>query len=164
MKNTLLYTACAFDRLLPIFSVMIMCFCGAHFAFAQAPQDSLISISGQVIDENNQPIIGASVFEVGSTRGTHTNLDGRFALHTLPHATLRISYIGYDSQEVKAVNGMSVRLKENSTALDEIVVVGYGQQKKVNLTGAVSSVDVARNLEGRPQQDVSKALQGTAPG
>ena len=164
MKNAHLHIVCAHHVSLSIFSVMIMCFCGTFFSFAQASQDSLISISGHAFDETHQPIIGASVLELGSSRGTLTDIDGRFALHTRPHATLRISYIGYDSQEVKAVNGMSVCLKESSTALDEIVVVGYGQQKKVNLTGAVSSVDVARNLEGRPLQDVSKALQGTAPG
>jgi hypothetical protein len=127
-------------------------------------QESLVYISGLVTDEKGEPIIGASVLELGTTRGTHTDLDGRFALRTTPNAILRISYIGYASQEVKAVNDITVKLKENTTSLDEIVVVGYGQQKKVNLTGAVTTVDVARNLESRPQQDVSKALQGTVPG
>jgi hypothetical protein len=132
----------------------------------ELPQESelLVNISGKVIDDKGEPIIGASVLELGTTRGTQTDLDGHFSLRTTPNAILRISYIGYITQEVKAVNDLTIIMKTNTTALDEIVVVGYGQQKKVNLTGAVATVDIARNLEGRPQQDLSKALQGTVSG
>lgn len=145
-------------------SAIIMFSYGFSQAEEQSPQAPLETISGLVIDEKGEPIIGATVLELGSTRGTQTDLEGRFSLRTTLNSILKISYIGYTTQEVKAVNDLTVTLKENSTALDEIVVVGYGQQKKVNLTGAVSTVDIARNLDGRPQQDVSKALQGTVPG
>lgn len=141
---------------------MILCF-NFHIA-AQESQPSLIPIQGTVQDEQGEPIIGATVLELGSNRGTQTDIDGRFSLKTLPDATLRFSYIGYATQEAKATPDMVIKLKESDTMLDEVIVVGYGQQKKVNLTGAVTSVDVGKNLEGRPQQDVSKALQGTVPG
>ena len=137
---------------------------GSLKAEVQTQQELLINISGKVIDDKGEPIIGASVLELGTTRGTQTDLDGLFSLRTTPNAILRISYIGYITQEVKAVNDLTIIMKTNTTALDEIVVVGYGQQKKVNLTGAVATVDIARNLEGRPQQDLSKALQGTVSG
>lgn len=134
------------------------------YVAAQESSVTLVPIHGTVTNELGEPVIGATVLETGSNRGTHTDVDGQFLLQTLPDATLRISYIGYVTQETKAVPNMVVKLKESDTMLDEVVVVGYGQQKKVNLTGAVTSVDVGRNIEGRPQQDVSKALQGTVPG
>lgn len=132
--------------------------------FNALSQDSLINSSGKVTDEQGEPIIGASILELGTTRGTQTDINGEFSLQTLPNAILRISYIGYTTLEVKAGPDLTIVMKENTKALDEIVVVGYGQQKKVNLTGAVNIVDIGKNLEGRPQQDLSKALQGTVPG
>ena len=132
--------------------------------FNALSQDSLINSSGKVTDEQGEPIIGASILELGTTRGTQTDINGDFSLNTTPNATLRISYIGYTTQEVKVGPDLTIVMKENTKALDEIVVVGYGQQKKVNLTGAVNTVDIGKNLEGRPQQDLSKALQGTVPG
>ena len=132
--------------------------------FNALSQDSLINSSGKVTDEQGEPIIGASILELGTTRGTQTDINGDFSLNTTPNATLRISYIGYTTQEVKVGPYLTIVMKENTKALDEIVVVGYGQQKKVNLTGAVNTVDIGKNLEGRPQQDLSKALQGTVPG
>ena len=145
-------------------SLLALISCCNFSLSAQEPDTQLITITGTVLDEQKEPVIGATILELGSSRGTHTDFDGKFTLRTLPDATLRISYIGYATQEVKAHENMTVILKESNTLLDEVVVVGYGQQKKVNLTGAVSTVDVGKNFEGRPQQDVSKALQGTVPG
>lgn len=72
--------------------------------------------------------------------------------------------MGYQTQEVKAAKTMRITLKEDTEMLDEVVVVGYGVQKKANLTGAVSTVDLNKTMAGRPQQDVAKALQGAVPG
>jgi len=127
-------------------------------------QQTMISIRGKVIEVNGEPIIGASIIEKGTTKGVITDLNGNFTLKLNKNAVLIISYIGYKTQEVKATADMRVVLKESSEALNEVVVVGYGTQKKENLTGSVASVDVSKVLEARPQSDVSKALQGTVPG
>ena len=79
-------------------------------------------------------------------------------------AKLQISYVGYKTENVKAADGMKVKMVTDNALLDEVVVVGYGQQKKVNLTGAVSNVDLEKTLTARPEQDVTKALQGAIPG
>ncbi len=127
-------------------------------------QQSGATITGIIVDANGEPVIGASVVEKGTANGGITDIDGKFSLKTKVGAILRISYVGYQTQEVTASKNMKVVLKEDSELLDEVVVVGYGTQKKVNLTGAVSSVDVSKSLEARPQSDVTKALQGVVPG
>ena len=121
-------------------------------------------VKGSVVDENGEPIIGASVQEVGTTRGTTTNVKGEFSLKAGVGAKLQISYVGYKTENVKAADGMKVKMVTDNALLDEVVVVGYGQQKKVNLTGAVSNVDLEKTLTARPEQDVTKALQGAIPG
>lgn len=122
------------------------------------------TINGSVTDVNGEPIIGASVIEKGTTNGIITDLDGKFRLNAKQGASLVVSFVGYQTLEVKAAKGMHIILKEDAKVLDEVVVVGYGTQKKANLTGAVSTVDVGKTLESRPQSDVSKALQGVVPG
>ena len=121
-------------------------------------------VKGSVVDENGEPIIGASVQEVGTTRGTTTNVKGEFSLKAGVGAKLQISYVGYKTENVKAADGMKVKMVTDNALLDEVVVVGYGQQKKVSLTGAVSNVDLEKTLTARPEQDVTKALQGAIPG
>lgn len=131
----------------------------------QATQQSIGTITGTVVDENGEPVIGASVFEKGNSRnGTATDIDGKFSVKVKPGTMLKVSYIGYRPAEATAANGMIFTLTPSDALLDEVVIVGYGAQKKVNLTGAVSSVDVAKTMEGRPQTDVAKALQGAVPG
>lgn len=125
---------------------------------------SAADIVGHVRDAQGEPVIGASVTVQGTTTGTVTDLDGMFVLSCDKNATLEVSSIGYKSQEVRAHSDMVVMLKEDVSALDEVVVVGYGTQKKANLTGAVTSVDVERQLESKPETDVAKALQGAVPG
>lgn len=122
------------------------------------------TVSGLVVDASGEPVIGASVVEKGTTNGSITDTDGKFTLTVKPGATLKISYVGYQTQEVKASRTMKVVLKEDSELLSEVVVVGYGSQKKENLTGAVSSVNVNQTLEGRPIADIGRGLQGTTPG
>lgn len=118
-------------------------------------------ISGTVVDEYGEPIIGANVIEKGTTNGTVTDVDGAFSLEIYPDAFLLISYIGYTQKEVSAGDHspVSVSLSENTKLLEEVVVVGYGTQKKVNLTGAISSINAAA-LEDRPITNATQALQG----
>lgn len=115
-------------------------------------QNQKNKVTGVVKDVAGETVIGASVIEKGSAgNGTITDLEGNFSLNVSPKATLIISYIGYATQEVP-VNGKSflnVELKEDSKTLDEVVVVGFGTQKKVNLTGSVGTV-AAEALESRP--------------
>ena len=143
---------------------------GSSYAMATPPtqsqsvtQSSTI-IKGQIVDAEGEPILGATVVELGTTRGTVTDIDGNFTINSHANAKLRISYVGYKTVETKATNGMKVVMQNDNAQLDEIVVVGYGQQKKVNLTGSVTNVDIEKTLGGRPEQDVAKALQGAVPG
>ena len=123
-------------------------------------------ITGVVVDAAGVPLIGVNVLEKGTTNGTITDFDGKFSLNvSSPNAKLVISYIGYVSQEVSVPkNGeLKVVLKEDTETLEEVVVVGYGTQKKANLSGSVSSVD-SEQLQNRPIQNVSSGLQGLMPG
>ncbi|MBQ9073586.1 MAG: TonB-dependent receptor plug domain-containing protein, partial [Muribaculaceae bacterium] len=131
----------------------------------QATQQSIGVITGTVVDENGDPVIGASVFEKGNARnGAATDINGQFSVKVKPGTMLKVSYIGYRPAEATAAQGMIITLTPADALLDEVVIVGYGAQKKVNLTGAVSTVDIAKTMEGRPQTDVAKALQGAVPG
>lgn len=121
-------------------------------------------IKGQVRDANGEPVIGASILEKGTSNGTITDIDGNFSINVNLGVTLQISYIGFKSIETKAQNNLKITLKEDSELLGEIVVVGYGAQKKENLTGAVASVDIEKTLGGRPVADIGRGLQGTTPG
>lgn len=120
---------------------------------------------GVVLDATGLSVIGASVVVKGTTNGSITGLDGDFSLSGVEvGATLQISFVGYVSQEI-VWDGqpLKITLLEDTQMLDEVVVVGYGTQKKVNLTGAVSMVD-SEVLQSRPVANVSQALQGQIPG
>lgn len=120
---------------------------------------------GVVQDAQGETIIGASVVVKGTTNGTITGFDGDFTLESAKKGDiLEISFVGYVSQEVKW-NGepLKITLKEDTKTLDEVVVVGYGVQKKANLSGSVASVD-KEQLQNRPIQNVSSGLQGLMPG
>ena len=106
-----------------------------------------IAVTGVVLDASDEPIIGASVVEKGTTNGGITDINGRFTLNVKPGAILKISYVGYQPQEVKATRTMKIVLVEDSEILSEVVVVGYGSQKRENLTGAIATVDVSKTLE-----------------
>mgnify|MGYP002533945014 FL=1 len=122
-------------------------------------------VRGQVVDAaSNEPLIGVSVLEKGTTNGNITDLDGNFILQAHPEATLVFSYIGYMPCEMKASQVPAVvKLKEDSQTLDEVVVVGYGTQKKVNLSGAVTAID-GEEISSKPSPNVLSALQGEMPG
>ena len=121
-------------------------------------------VSGTVVDSNGEPIIGANVVEKGTTNGTVTDISGNFSLNIDDTGILQISYIGFNTQDV-AVNGKSslmINLKEDTQKLDEVVVVGYGVQKKSNITGSVASIktDDFNDLN----MDVSHVIQGRVAG
>lgn len=118
-------------------------------------------ITGTVVDQTGTPVIGANVMVKGTTNGTITDMDGKFTLDVDKGATLIVSYIGFTSQEIKVGNQtkLSIELKEDSQALDELVVVGYGTMKKADLTGSVATVD-SEVLEDRPITNLGSGLQG----
>lgn len=133
-------------------------------SFSITEQLQTINVTGLVVDAAGEPVIGASVVEKGTTNGNITNVDGKFTLTVKTGAILQISYVGYQTQEIKATKMMKIVLKEDSELLSEVVVVGYGAQRRENLTGSVASVDVNKTLEGRQIPDVGRGLQGTTPG
>ncbi|MGP1622431.1 SusC/RagA family TonB-linked outer membrane protein [Bacteroides heparinolyticus] len=151
MKNN------AVKRLVVSVAFLLMCI---PFMLAQGH----IKVTGRITDELNEPMIGVSVLEKGTTNGVITDMDGNYALSVREGAIIIYSYIGYITQEKKAVAGvMDITLKEDSKTLEEVVVVGYGVQKKSSLTGAVSSVK-AEDMEARTITRAEQALQGKTAG
>ena len=123
------------------------------------------TITGVVTDEMGEPIIGANVIEKGTTNGIITDIDGKFTLEVAPGAVVQVSYIGYNTQEVKIGNqsALAIRLVEDTQALSEVVVVGYGVQRKVTTTGAVTKLE-GDEINKMTVVNATKALQGLSPG
>ncbi|NLH29396.1 MAG: TonB-dependent receptor plug domain-containing protein [Bacteroidales bacterium] len=123
------------------------------------------TITGKVTDINGEPIIGANIIEVGTTNGTVTDIDGNFSLKVGDDAVIRISYIGYIEQEINTTGktNFQIVMEEEVSALDEVIVVGYGTMKKSSLTGSISRVESAQ-IETFPSTNVVDAMQGQAPG
>jgi TonB-dependent starch-binding outer membrane protein SusC len=121
------------------------------------------TVSGTVIDSQNEPIIGATVMEIGTQNGTATDIDGHFSLSVKPGTMLRISYVGFKTLEVKATKGMTVELVEESNTLNEVVAIGYGSVKRKDVTTAVSSVST-EDLDTRPIVSAVSGMQGKAAG
>ena len=140
---------------------------GERISVYKPQQARQSTITGLVLDAAKEPIIGASVVVIGSTNGCITDFDGKFSLEVseLP-VKLQISYIGYKSQEVTVNDTKTIQvvMREDTETLDEVVVVGYGSQKKANLTGAVASVKMDEVIGNRPLSQAADALQGTVPG
>lgn len=122
-----------------------------------------MKITGTVIDNTNEPIIGASVLENGTQNGVATDLDGHFTIEVQQGAKLKISYIGYKNKEVKASNGIKITLEEEANMLNEVVAIGYGSVKRKDVTTAVSSVS-AKDLSTRPIVSATAGMQGKAAG
>lgn len=124
------------------------------------------TITGRIVDTRGETIIGANILEIGTTNGTITDTDGNFTLRVANNASIQISYIGYLSQIIRTTgrSEFNITLQEDTQSLEEVVVVGYGTQRKENLTGAVSSVNVRETLGSRPIPDAGRGLQGTVPG
>lgn len=127
-------------------------------------QQTRILVSGRILDSSGQPVPGASVIEKGTTNGVNTDIDGKFTISVKSGASLEVSCIGYETVSVAASENLSVTLREDTQFLDEVVVVGFGTQKKVNMTGSVAAVDVDKAFGSKPITDVSKGLQGVVPG
>ena len=121
------------------------------------------TVSGTVIDSQNEPVIGATVMEIGTQNGTATDIDGHFSLSVKPGTMLRISYVGFKTLEVKATKGMTVELVEESNTLNEVVAIGYGSVKRKDVTTAVSSVST-EDLDTRPIVSAVSGMQGKAAG
>ncbi len=127
-------------------------------------QQAAKKITGSVTDADGEPIIGANVVEKGTTNGVITDIDGNFSLNVSQDAILKVSYIGYQPQEVPVGNqeDLTIRLLDDFQALEEVVIVGYGTQRKANLTGAVAQV-TGKSLESRPIVNIAQGLQGLVP-
>ncbi len=119
-------------------------------------------IKGSVLSNTGEPLIGVTVRATGSSAGTVTDLDGNFSINVAPGTQLTFSYTGFKSHSAKAQNGMRITLQSDVNDLNEVVVVGYGTQKKANLTGAVASVS-GSVLENRPISNLGQGLQGVVP-
>ena len=138
-----------------LLSIMLILVCTIMYAQSE--------ITGTVVDEFGDGLYGTTVVEKGTSNGTVTDLDGNFTLKVAEGTTLVISFIGFETLEVPAKQGMKVTLKENTSELSEVVVTGYTTQRKADLTGAVSVVsvdEIAKQNENNP----IKALQGRVPG
>lgn len=150
----------------------IVFFAGVSVGYAAPPaaiseiaQES-ITLTGTVSD-SREALIGVTVIEEGTSNGVVTDLDGKFTIKvSSPQSVLVFSSIGYITQKIKVGSQRSIHvtMQENSRSLNEVVVVGYGTQKKVNMTGSVSSIDVSELTESRPITNVSQALAGMAAG
>ena len=145
-------------RQLKRLAVMALLFMASTIIYAQT-----IEATGTVVDPTGEAIIGATILEKGTSNGTITDLDGNFTISVQQGATLVVSYIGYNSQELPASQGMNITLKEDMLNLQEVVVTGYTTQRKADLTGAVSVVSVDE-LQKQNENNPIKALQGRVPG
>ena len=144
------------QRLSTLLALLVI---GTACALAQT-----MKISGTVTDETGEPLIGVSVVEKGTSKGGITDFDGKYVIEVSSGATISFSYIGYVTQEKKATSKIiNVSLKPDSKTLEDVVVVGYGVQKKSSVTGAISQVK-AEDMENRTITDAKQALQGKTAG
>jgi len=136
-----------------------------NYQSVSVAQQDRKQVTGMVSDELGEPVIGANVVEKGTMNGVVTDFDGHFSIFVQENATLQTSYVGYLTHELVLRNQQQVQITliEDSRSLDEVVIVGYGTQKKVNLTGSVSSVN-SEVLQNRPITQASQALSGLVAG
>ena len=125
-----------------------------------------MTVTGKVVDKSNEPVIGAYVVVAGTTTGTSTGVDGSYSIKAPSNGTLQFTCIGYKTQEVMIAGRkvVDIILADDAEMLQNAVVVGFGTQKKANLTGAVASIDASKQLESRPIPDIGRGLQGATPG
>lgn len=129
-------------------------------------QQAREKIEGKVVDESGEPLIGVNILVKNSSKGTATDMNGAFSLEVSPSDILVFRYVGYAtvSHKVGVSKNIKITMKEETHMMSEVVVVGYGAQKKENLTGAVFAVDLNKTLESRPIADIGRGLQGSVPG
>jgi TonB-linked SusC/RagA family outer membrane protein len=147
-------------KLLKVASILMVfsTLCGGFNASAQTR-----ALSGKVLDTGGQPVIGAAVMIPGTTNGATTDLDGNFSIRVAPGTALEVSCIGYSAKRVSAADNMVITLEDDTEMLEETVVIGYGVQRKSDLTGSVASVRESE-LQNRSTSDAAAALQGKAAG
>lgn len=149
-------------KFLPI-CIFMFFFLFTPFVYSQSRKQ----ITGSVQDVQGNPLIGVSILETGTSNGTITDMNGTYSLNiSSTNATLRFSYIGYEEQLIKIQgrNVINVKMNEETSNLDEVVVVGYGVQRKSDLTGAISSINAAETLKKMPAAQVADLLQGRIAG
>ncbi|MGI6048512.1 MAG: SusC/RagA family TonB-linked outer membrane protein [Petrimonas sp.] len=155
-----------------IFSVLLLAciFCSTNIQASEKAGTDIVQqqkkqITGTVVDETGLPIIGANVLEIGTTNGTVTDLDGNFNLSVANNAVIRITYIGYDDLDINTAGKttFNVTMVEDSKALDEVVVIGYGTARKKDLTGSITAVD-GSIVSSQSVSTVSRALEGAVAG
>lgn len=156
-------------KLRTLAAAMLLLVCGimSYAATAPAEQGGKREVKGQVLDTNNEPLMGVAVVLAGTTTGVTTDLDGYFTMN-VPEGdvTLEFLSLGYSEKKMtvpSTQSNLTVYLTESATALDATVVVGYGSTKKVNLTGAVSVVE-SESIQNRSAANLGQLLQGTVPG
>ncbi len=149
------------DLKLKSWVILAICLLTPHLLLAQ----SLLTVSGCVTDENGEPMIGASVLVRGSTTGTVTDLEGNYTIKVKSDGSLTFSYVGYDQQTVAVKNRttLNVVMSPSVNSLEDVVVVGYGVQKKVTMTGAVSKLNGDELLKS-PSASLGNAMAGSHPG
>ncbi|MGM9704961.1 MAG: SusC/RagA family TonB-linked outer membrane protein [Prevotella sp.] len=140
------------------FLIMLLAFLMSITAFAQNQQ-----YTGTVVDSEGEPVMGASIMQKGAQNGAITNLDGQFTISVAPGTKLIVSYLGYESVEITVANNMRVVLKEDAQVLKDVVVIGYGVQKKSVVTASIAKVS-ADDLAGKAPVRVDNALKGLAAG
>ena len=152
-------------RLNKVLSTLMICMALMMNVSYLSAQNPNVTVTGTVEDTMG-PVIGASVVEKGTTNGTVTDLDGNFNLTVASNSTIVISFIGYSDQEYRISKDntvLNVNLKEDTEMIDEVVVVGYGVQKKENLTGSVAAVNF-KDVASMPVANTANMLQGRLPG
>ncbi|MDR1097959.1 MAG: TonB-dependent receptor [Tannerella sp.] len=131
------------------------------------PEQNKTKITGTVVDQAGEPVIGANIRETGTTNGTVTDVDGQFTLNVLPDATLTVSFIGYVTQEIVigSRTNLNITLAEDNQALEEVVVIGYGTAKRQDFTGSIGSVKVENSaIANIPKLNVLEAVKGNVSG
>ncbi|RAV28100.1 SusC/RagA family TonB-linked outer membrane protein [Sinomicrobium soli] len=148
--------------------VCICCFTGIQQVYAFERYQSLVKISGTIVDENNVPMIGVTIRQENTSRGTTTDFDGNFELEVEEGSTILISYVGYLQKRYENITpetgSLDIQLEPDATNLDEVVVIGYGEQTKQTVVGSVSTVEGKKLLETGSVSTISEALQGQSPG
>ncbi|MFO7824621.1 MAG: carboxypeptidase-like regulatory domain-containing protein, partial [Cyclobacterium sp.] len=131
----------------------------------ELPEEEWVEISGTVVDENGQPIPGATILVEGTNKGTVTDIDGNFSIDADEGEVILVSFIGYQSQRITVANqtNLDIALQEDQSSLEEVVVVGYGTQRKSDLTGAISSV-TSKDLKETPAGNFLEQSQGRLAG
>ena len=147
----------AINRFIPLLAILLCCFT----SYGQNR-----TVTGVVVSTDNSPVQGASVIVKGETTGTQTGPDGSFSIRADRGQVLEISSVGFETRQITVgtANFIQVTLSTGNRSMEDIVIVGYGTQRRGNVTGAVTTVDVKKNLQGRPIADVGRGLQGAASG